>query len=76
MTPKTKLSILLGSLSIALASPAFAEKYEVSPNFANCGDGSYNRAFESGAVLGISRSRPMSWSTPRPTRSAASMSRS
>jgi polar amino acid transport system substrate-binding protein len=49
-----KAAFVVACLAAASPDRAFAEEYEVSPNFMHCGDGSYERAVKDGITLGIS----------------------
>ena len=60
---KVMFGILAAALMIVTA-PALAQQIEGKPNFANCGDGSLDRALKDGVTLGISPSPPYSSLNP------------
>jgi ABC-type amino acid transport substrate-binding protein len=62
---------LTAGLALALSSGvAYAQQFEASPQFENCGDGSYDRAVKEGVTLGISPSPPYSSLDPKTQKAA------
>lgn len=61
----TAMSLVLTCVGILSIGAVSAAEYEVRPNYANCGDGSYEKALKDGVVLGISPIPPYTFIDPK-----------